>query len=97
MTTAPFENTIDTLFEGVKSLHKPQKVKAIWTNRPVITSAGRKSRLEKGMQLYIENGELKDCKGMLTHEIIECRGTYNSNFSLVLKNLNTGELSILLL
>lgn len=93
---------METLFNSFidlqKSFQKVMPLAAIWVTSPVITSKGRTARIEAGDQIRVIDGWIVDIQdgNPATHEVIECRGNIgNSILEMDIKNLETGELSIL--
>jgi len=65
---------------------------AIWLEKPVKTSEGKKVRICPDCLVWVKDGSLVDGEGEPTHKVIECRGTLVSLFEMDLQNLITNEL-----
>lgn len=80
------------VFSSVGKLYtEKRELAAIWLEKPIKTSEGKKVRICPDCLVWVKDGELVDGQGEPTHKVIECRGTLVSQFELDLQDLKTKE------
>lgn len=82
------------IFSSVGKLYtEKRELAAIWMEKPVNTSEGKKVRICPDCLVWVKDGKLVDGDGEPTHKVIECRGTLVSQFELDLQDLKTNEVT----
>ena len=84
----------EDIFRSISRLYTEQReLAAIWLERPVVTGEGRTVRIAPEATVRIQDGVLVDVspEAPVTHKVIACFGTLNSQFELTLIDLATSE------
>lgn len=93
------ESVLQDFFKGIGDsynfLNSIQTLEAIWLPKSIQIEGGKTMRLTRGQRITIVLGQLVDTMGDANFEIEECRGTQYHSFSLIVKDLKTGEESVL--
>jgi len=84
---------LNDMFSSIGKLYtEKMELAAIWMDKPVKTSEGKKVRICPDCLVWVKDGELIDGEGEPTHKVIECRGTLVSQFEMDCMDLETKEI-----
>lgn len=85
------QKELTDIFASIGSLYTEQReLAAIWLEKPIQTSEGKKVRIDDTCYVWVENGRFVDGTGEPSHKVIATRGTLVNQFEFDVEEISTG-------